>query len=243
MTPRLDITDFQNQHDRMIVDGNPGNVLIQNNQKYGVWNWTKNNVKRTLTCWLLPFVRWGGDIDVLRGLFSYALGDTRWGTYSKYGITEEALKVVRANRDVGKENWFSGTQAAHDVSKKKYCHRPLTENMDNPYQYMRSVDRCIQATTAENRGNGWDHLSKVYSLNPDLFREDTSTVVKKRHPDYPAFLALVAGDGIDLGKDEPGMTLQRLEDRKWVDVIVDGQVVNSPVKIDKLPAGRYRLIG
>ena len=51
---------------------------------------------------------------------------------------------------------------------------------------------------------------------------------------------------IDLGKDEPGMTLQR-EYREgdklfWRDVVKDGQVVESPVDIDGLPAGVYRLI-
>jgi hypothetical protein len=47
---------------------------------------------------------------------------------------------------------------------------------------------------------------------------------------------------IDLGKDEPGMKLQRLEGRVWVDYLVGGKVVISPVKIDKLPAGRYQLV-
>ena len=47
---------------------------------------------------------------------------------------------------------------------------------------------------------------------------------------------------IELCKDEPGMTLQRLEGRKWVDYEVDGEVVVSPVKIEKLPPGKYRLI-
>jgi hypothetical protein len=45
---------------------------------------------------------------------------------------------------------------------------------------------------------------------------------------------------INLGNDEPGMTLQR-RDVKWADYKVDGKVVKSPVDIDKLPAGRYRL--
>jgi hypothetical protein len=45
---------------------------------------------------------------------------------------------------------------------------------------------------------------------------------------------------IDLGKDEPGMTLQRREGREWVGYKVDGKVVKSPVDIDKLPPGRYR---
>jgi hypothetical protein len=46
---------------------------------------------------------------------------------------------------------------------------------------------------------------------------------------------------IDLGKDELGMILQRLED-DWVDYKVDGKVVVSPFDIDALPAGRYRLV-
>ena len=57
---------------------------------------------------------------------------------------------------------------------------------------------------------------------------------------------IVAGTGpliyIDLGKDEPGMTLQRLEGREWVDYLKDGKVVKSPVKIDSLPPGKYRLV-
>jgi hypothetical protein len=47
---------------------------------------------------------------------------------------------------------------------------------------------------------------------------------------------------IDSGNDEPDMTLQRREDREWVDYKVDGKVVKSPVDIDALPAGRYRLV-
>ena len=51
---------------------------------------------------------------------------------------------------------------------------------------------------------------------------------------------------IDLGKDEPGMTLQR-EYREggnlvWRDYEVDGETVKSPVDIDALPAGVYRLV-
>jgi hypothetical protein len=41
----------------------------------------------------------------------------------------------------------------------------------------------------------------------------------------------------DSGNDEPGMTLQR-RDGDWV----DGKVVKSPVDVDSLPAGRYRLV-
>ena len=47
---------------------------------------------------------------------------------------------------------------------------------------------------------------------------------------------------IDYGKDESGMTLQHLEKREWVDYLVDGEVVVSPVDTEKLPPGRYRLV-
>ena len=43
---------------------------------------------------------------------------------------------------------------------------------------------------------------------------------------------IVAGTGpiyIDLGKDEPGMTLQRFDGRVWGDYLVDGKPVLSPV--------------
>ena len=51
---------------------------------------------------------------------------------------------------------------------------------------------------------------------------------------------------IDLGKDEPGMTLQR-ECREhgrlvWRDYKVDGEVLKSPVDIDALTFGVYRLV-
>ena len=51
---------------------------------------------------------------------------------------------------------------------------------------------------------------------------------------------------IDFGKDEPGMTLQYRNVERgyivWRDYRVDGEAVKSPVDIDKLPAGRYRLV-
>ena len=48
---------------------------------------------------------------------------------------------------------------------------------------------------------------------------------------------------IDLGKVEPGMTLQYGERGYivWRDYTVDGEVVKSPVDIDALPVGVYRL--
>ena len=48
---------------------------------------------------------------------------------------------------------------------------------------------------------------------------------------------------IDLGKDEPGMTLQREVKRdQWVDYLVDVELVKSPVDIDALPPGVFRLV-
>jgi hypothetical protein len=51
---------------------------------------------------------------------------------------------------------------------------------------------------------------------------------------------------IDFGKDEPGMTLQR-EYREggrlvWRDYEVDGETLKSPVDIDALLPGVYRLV-
>jgi len=38
------------------------------------------------------------------------------------------------------------------------------------------------------------------------------------------------------------MILQRFEGRAWVDYLVKGQRVLSPVDIETLPAGKYRLV-
>ena len=50
---------------------------------------------------------------------------------------------------------------------------------------------------------------------------------------------------IDLGKDEPGMTLQYRDAEDgyivWRDYLVDGELVKSPVDIDKPSADAYRL--
>ena len=51
---------------------------------------------------------------------------------------------------------------------------------------------------------------------------------------------------IDLGRDEPGMTLQYRNVESgyivWRDYLIDGEVVTSPVDIDGLPVGGYRLV-
>ena len=46
----------------------------------------------------------------------------------------------------------------------------------------------------------------------------------------------------DSGNDEPGMTLQRRDGKDWVDYKVDGKVVKSPVDIDALFPGVFRLV-
>ena len=54
------------------------------------------------------------------------------------------------------------------------------------------------------------------------------------------------GIGIGLGRNEPGMTLQYRDDERgqivWRDYTVEGKALKSPVDIDGLPAGVYRLI-
>jgi len=50
------------------------------------------------------------------------------------------------------------------------------------------------------------------------------------------------GVEIDLEPDEPGMLLQRLEPDGWQDYLVEGEQVLSPLDIETLPAGYYRLI-
>ena len=51
---------------------------------------------------------------------------------------------------------------------------------------------------------------------------------------------------IGLGKDEPGMTLQFRDVKNgqivWRDYTVDGETVKSPVDVDALPSGVYRLV-
>ena len=54
------------------------------------------------------------------------------------------------------------------------------------------------------------------------------------------------GVWIDLGKDEPGMVLQR-RDREggmyiWNEYVVNGEPVIAPIKIDTLLPGKYRLV-
>lgn len=47
---------------------------------------------------------------------------------------------------------------------------------------------------------------------------------------------------IDLGSNQPGMTLQREVKRdQWIDYKVKSKTVKSPVDIDALPFGVYRL--
>ena len=51
---------------------------------------------------------------------------------------------------------------------------------------------------------------------------------------------------IDFGNDEPGMTLQcecrEGGGRVWCDVLKDGEPVKSPVDVEVLPWGKYRLV-
>ena len=51
---------------------------------------------------------------------------------------------------------------------------------------------------------------------------------------------------VDLGSNEPGMTLQYRQIERgyivWRDYTVDGEVVRSPVDIDGQPDGVYRMV-
>lgn len=47
---------------------------------------------------------------------------------------------------------------------------------------------------------------------------------------------------VDYGKDEPGMTLQRFDRGVWRDYLVEGEPVLSPVDVEALPPGKYRLV-
>jgi len=49
------------------------------------------------------------------------------------------------------------------------------------------------------------------------------------------------GVQIDLGPDTPGMVLQRREPDGWQDYLQDGERVLSPVDIEALSSGYYRL--
>jgi len=51
------------------------------------------------------------------------------------------------------------------------------------------------------------------------------------------------GDWIDLGNNKPGMKLQRRErGQDWKNYLVNRRLVKSPVDIETLPAGKYRLV-
>jgi len=82
------------------------------------------------------------------------------------------------------------------------------------------------------------HLPEDRNISPDFNRwevqEDETLQTMITTSSTSPFLH------IDRGKNEPGMTLQRWEG-KWMDYKVDGKVVKSPVDIDSLPPGRYRL--
>jgi len=122
-----------------------------------------------------------------------ALNETRWGAWEKVRITEDALAVVRANIAKGDDHLFRHLQAAHRVSRDEYCRRLVSEEMENPYKYMRDVAECVLATKAENssRLGGWDHFSRIHPTDPDMFGHGASNTAKKTHPSFPAFMQLV----------------------------------------------------
>ena len=56
-------------------------------------------------------------------------------------------------------------------------------------------------------------------------------------------MIIQAGDlaiEIDTGDNEPG-AIQRFEDDRWSDYLVDGEQVTWPVKLEQLEPGHYRV--
>ncbi len=66
---------------------------------------------------------------------------------------------------------------------------------------------------------------------------------------YGLLMALIVSSGhtgvwIDIGDNKPGMKLQRRErGQEWKNYLVNRRLVKSPVDIETLPAGKYRLVG
>jgi hypothetical protein len=146
---------------------------------------------------IAAFRQMEGDSRTIKGMLTIALNDTRWGSFRKFGITQDALEVARKNRaefgDGETYKWFKNLEAAHKTSRAEYCLRLVLEDLPNPYQYLLEIARCVIATKAENKTPGWDHFSKIHPLSPELFGHGASNFVLKRHPDYPAFVALLEG--------------------------------------------------
>lgn len=57
-------------------------------------------------------------------------------------------------------------------------------------------------------------------------------------------MIIQAGDlavEIDIGTNEPG-AIQHLEDGRWSDYLVNGELLTWPVKLERLEPGRYRVL-
>ena len=48
------------------------------------------------------------------------------------------------------------------------------------------------------------------------------------------------GVTLDTGNNRPG-TVQRFDGKAWHDFVIDGEPVRWPVKLERLPPGRYRV--
>ena len=65
------------------------------------------------------------------------------------------------------------------------------------------------------------HMNRISMLDEMLFSKQRAT--------------------LEPGENKPGMILQRQYHDIWMNVLMDGKMVKSPVDIDALPAGKYRL--
>lgn len=126
-------------------------------------------------------------------LLNTALKNTKWGTYQKHGITLNALRRVRDNRANNPKDgyWFKGVEAAHVHQKAAWTLQLVTENIDDPYQFMLEHDQYILTTREEKVTEGSAHWSEITSLDPSLFGNGTRPNLRKRHPGFPGFIERV----------------------------------------------------
>lgn len=132
-----------------------------------------------------------GSARVRAAMLSTAMKDIRWGAWDKLGVTEEALHQVAANRENGKHDFFM-CETAHEVPRRDTTLKLVTEEMENPYKFMRESSHCVVATREENREQeGHGHFSRIHPLDPSLFTTGIMPKLRKRHAERPEFEALV----------------------------------------------------
>ncbi|RLA41016.1 MAG: hypothetical protein DRR06_16610 [Gammaproteobacteria bacterium] len=151
------------------------------------------NVEHNFNLLIVAFRQMEGEPRELASLLNTALKNTKWGTYQKHGITQKALIRVRANRAEKPKDgyWFKGVEAAHVHQKASWTLRLITEDIDNPYQFMLERDKCMLTTSEENDLEGTAHWSVITPLDPSLFGNGARPNILRRHPKFSDFIALL----------------------------------------------------